>query len=178
MSSFNEVFSKVMDQTTSVLAVATLTSNQVDGVVGVTKAALGPILSEDEDDAYGRYLGTDGSGGVQLFSDRWAGPIPPAGLQEAFVDGQPYDRRHQDNVGLEVHKSQTTGDYRCVVTLASWGNASFALKGGFQADVLVAVGDSVGPDRDAGPAEPAVYTLSMKVVAAPPLNPPAGGVPH
>jgi hypothetical protein len=166
-----------MDQTTSVAAVATLTSNQVNGVVSVTKAALESLLGDDTD-AYGRYLGTDDIGGVQLFSDRWAGETPPSGLQEAFVDGQPYARQKQDNVGLEVHKSARTGDYRCIVTLGSWGNATFTLTGGFQADLLVAEGDSVGPDRGAGTPEPAVYTLSLKVVSVPPLNPPTGGVPH
>jgi hypothetical protein len=94
------------------------------------------------------------------------------------VDGQPYAREKQDIVGLEVHKSARTGDYRCVVTLGSWGNAMFTASGGFQADVLVAVGDSVGPDRGAGTPEPAVYTLSLKVVPVPALNPPPGGVPH
>jgi hypothetical protein len=177
MSSFDDVFTQVMDQTASVGAVATLTSNQVNGVVSVTKAALGPILGDDSD-AYGRYLGTDETSGVQLFSDRWVGASPPGGLQEAFVDGQPYARQEQDDMGLEVHKSARTGDYRCVVTLGSWGNATFTLTGGFQADVLVAVADSVGPDRGAGTPEPAVYTLSLKVVPVPPLDPPAGGVPH
>lgn len=177
MSSFDDVFAQVMDQATSVGAVATLTSNQVNGVVSVTKAALESFLGDDSD-AYGRYLGTDGTGGVQLFSDRWTGATPPGGLQEAFVDGQPYARQKQDNLGLEVHKSARTGDYRCVLTLGSWGNATFTLTGGFQADVLVAVGDSVGPDRGAGTAEPAVYMLSLKVVPVPPLNPPPGGAPH
>jgi hypothetical protein len=97
---------------------------------------------------------------------------------EGFVEGQPYDRKKQDNVGLEIHKSRETGDYRCVVTLGSWGNATFTLVGGFQADVLVAIADSVGPDAGAGTPEPAVYTLSLRVVPVPPLTPPPGGVPH
>jgi hypothetical protein len=40
MSSFDDVFAQVMDPTTSVGAVATLTSNQVDGVVSVTEAGV------------------------------------------------------------------------------------------------------------------------------------------
>ena len=81
-------------------------------------------------------------------------------------------------MGPEVHNSARTGGYRCAVTLGSGGNAKFTLIGEFQPDLLVAVGDSIGPDGGAGTPEPAVYTLSLKVVPVPPLNPPPGGVAH
>jgi hypothetical protein len=178
MSSFDDVFEDVMGREPNTLAIATLTSNQVNGVVGVAKAVVGPIFSEDRDDAYGRYLGTDDPDGVQLFSDRWVADTPPAGIDEGFVQGQPYPRNKQDNLGFAVHKSLSTGAYRCVLTLASWGGGTFTLQGAFEADVLVAVAASVGPDTGAGPAEPAVYTLSLKVVQGPALNPPPGGVAH
>jgi hypothetical protein len=167
MSSFDEVWKKFVDPTSNQVVVATLVSNQVNGVVGVTKAALVNFTSSDSDDANGQYLASDPGAGVQLFSDRWVGGTPPSGVDEAFVEGQPYARQHADNVGLEIHKSAKTGAYRCTVTLASWGNATFTLEGAFMADVLVAVGDSVGPDAGFGAAEPAVYMLSLKVVPVP-----------
>jgi hypothetical protein len=167
MSSFDQVWAEFVDPKSNHAVIATLISNQVDGVVGVAKAALTNYLSEDPDDADGQYLASDAGAGVQLFSDRWVDSAPPAGIDEAFVLGQPYARQQADNVGLEIHKAAKTGAYRCIVTLASWGNATFTLEGTFMADVLVAVADSVGPDTGAGTPEPAVYLLSLKVVSIP-----------
>lgn len=167
MSTFDEVFEKLSRPGSGLLVVATLASNQVNGVVSVTKVGLDWSLSTDPDDAAGGFLvSSDDGDGIQLFSDRWKGATQPTGIAEAFVEGQPYDRGQADDVGIEVHRSVKTGAYRCTVILNSWGRARFSIEGTFLADLLVGAADSIGPDAGAGTPEPAVYVLSLKIVPA------------
>jgi hypothetical protein len=170
MSTFDEVFAQMSPSSAqeTLSAIGTLVSNQVNGVVSTAKFALGWFWSFDDADVYRGFLATDdGSGGVQLFSDRWAGATPQAGLPEGWVEGQPYARDKADDLGVEIHKSSATGEYTCLITLNSWGKGVLTLRGHFVEDVLVAVGDSIGQDSGAGTPRPAVYLLSLKVVRNP-----------